>query len=132
MARVRGRDNVTTELVVAKLLRTNRITGWRRHFSVFGKPDFAFPKARVAIFVDGCFWHGCPKCYRAPESSVTFWRDKVRKNMERDLKVSRQLRSRGWRVVRARECQLKAPTRFINRIKSLIMKTCRPRPKNPF
>jgi len=120
MARVRGRDNVSTELLVVKLFRSNGVTGWRRQPSLFGKPDFAFPKARVAVFVDGCFWHGCPKCYRAPESSASFWRHKVRKNMERDLKVSRELRSQGWRVVRVRECQLPTPTRFINRIKTLV------------
>ncbi|SRR6266536_4294207 len=120
MARVRGRDNATTELAMAKLLRGSKVTGWRRHSSVFGKPDFVFHKARVALFVDRCFWHGCPYCYHAPKSSAAFWRAKIQQNMRRDLKVSLHLRRRGWKVIRVRECQLRAPTRFLNRLKTLV------------
>ena len=61
MSRIRGRGNKDTELALAKLLRRHRITGWRRNQPVFGKPDFVFPKLKLAVFVDGCFWHGCPK-----------------------------------------------------------------------
>lgn len=120
MSRVRGRDNATTELTMAKLLRSSKVTGWRRHSAIFGKPDFVFHKARVALFVDGCFWHGCPYCYCAPKSSAAFWRVKVQRNMRRDLIVSRRLRGMGWKVIRVRECQLGAPTRFLNRIKGLV------------
>src|SRR5688500_1907499 len=60
MSRIRGRGNKDTELALAALLRRNGIAGWRRHQPVFGKPDFVFPKLRLAIFVDGCFWHCCP------------------------------------------------------------------------
>jgi DNA mismatch endonuclease (patch repair protein) len=120
MARVRGRGNATTELIVARLLRQHHITGWRRHLPIFGTPDFVFRGARVAVFADGCFWHGCPTCYSAPTSSADFWRTKVEKNMRRDLKVSRRLRELGWSVVRVRECQLRKPTRFLNRLKSLV------------
>jgi len=63
MSRVRGRGNKVTELKLLALLRQNKITGWRRHLRLPGKPDFAFPKKKVSVFVDGCFWHGCPKCY---------------------------------------------------------------------
>ena len=61
MSRIRGRGNQETELALAKLLRAARINGWRRHAPIFGRPDFTFHKERVVIFVDGCFWHGCPK-----------------------------------------------------------------------
>jgi DNA mismatch endonuclease, patch repair protein len=74
----------------------------------------------VALFVDGCFWHGCPRCYQAPKSSATFWQAKVERNMRRDLQVSRYLRSRGWKVIRVKECQLGTPARFLNRLKRLI------------
>lgn len=123
MSRVRSRDNATTELAMAKLLRTNRVIGWRRHSPIFGKPDFAFHKAKVALFVDGCFWHGCPSCYSAPKSSAAFWRAKIRRNIRRDLEVSRHLRSLGWKVVRVRECQLESPRSFLKRIKALVSKS---------
>src|SRR6266446_2868680 len=118
MARIRGRDNASTEMRTVKLLRAGKVTGWRRHSPMFGKPDFVFQKARVALFVDGCFWHGCPRCYQAPKSSTAFWRSKVQRNMLRDWEVTRQLRKRGWKVVRVWECQLKTPVRFLNRLRA--------------
>ena len=120
MAAVRWRGNASTELKTMKLLRENKITGWRRHLPIFGHPDFAFPKSRVALFIDGCFWHGCPRCYHAPQSSKAFWRAKIQRNMRRDLKVSRGLRRRGWKVLRVRECQLKTPERFLARLKLCV------------
>jgi DNA mismatch endonuclease (patch repair protein) len=96
------------------------VTGWRRNSSVFGKPDFVFRRAKVALFVDGCFWHGCPRCYQAPKTSAAFWRAKIQRNMRRDRQVSRYLRGRGWKVVRVKECQLEAPTRFVNRLKRIV------------
>jgi len=120
MASVRGRGNASTELKTMKLLRENKITGWRRHLPIAGTPDFAFPKARVALFVDGCFWHGCPRCYRAPQSSKAYWRAKIERNKRRDLRVSRQLRKAGWKVMRVRECQLKMPARLLNQLKSCV------------
>jgi DNA mismatch endonuclease (patch repair protein) len=121
MARVRSHDNVSTEMRMIGLLRTAGITGWRRHSRIFGKPDFVFQKAKVALFVDGCFWHGCPRCKRVPTSSATFWQAKIARNIRRDKKVSCQLRKQGWKVVRARECRLKTPTRFLNRLKALTL-----------
>ena len=75
-------------------------TGWRRQLPLPGRPDFAFPKAKVAVFTDGCFWHGCPRCYTRPKSNRKFWDTKVIRNRERDREVSRGLRRKGWRVVR--------------------------------
>ena len=68
--------------------------------------DFVFRTARVAVFVDGCFWHGCPRHYRAPDSARAFWRNKVETNRARDLRVSRGLRAAGWTVLRVWECAL--------------------------
>jgi DNA mismatch endonuclease, patch repair protein len=87
---------------------------------MLGKPDFVFREAKVALFVDGCFWHGCPRCYRAPTSSPAYWLAKIRRNRKRDLQVSRHLRGMGWKVARVRECQLKAPARFMKRLVSLL------------
>ena len=72
-----------------------------------GRPDFAFPKAKVAVFTDGCFWHGCPRCYTRPKSNRKFWDAKVARNRERDREVSRGLRRKGWRVIRIWEHALK-------------------------
>ena len=106
MAAIRSRGNKETELVVAKLLRQNGITGWRRNLPVFGKPDFVFRKARLAVFVDGCFWHGCPKHCRMTASNRAFWRRKLSRSRQRDLLVNRTLRKAGWRVLRVWEHQL--------------------------
>jgi DNA mismatch endonuclease (patch repair protein) len=73
-----------------------RLTGHR----LPGTPDLVFPAARVAVFVDGCFWHGCPQHYEAPETRQEFWSAKVRRNMERDHVANELLRAEGWKVIR--------------------------------
>jgi DNA mismatch endonuclease (patch repair protein) len=107
MSRIRGRGNKETELALMKLLRQHGITGWRRNQNVFGKPDFLFRRNRLALFVDGCFWHGCPRCYRRPKSNRKFWDAKIACNKARDRKVNRELHKLGWRVVRIWEHGLK-------------------------
>lgn len=106
MSKIRGRGNKATELALIKLFRRHGITGWRRHQPVHGKPDFVFRQMRIALFVDGCFWHGCPRCYRRPKTNQKFWDAKFARNRERDSKVSRELRRLGWRVVRIWEHDL--------------------------
>ena len=116
MAAVRSRGNKQTELVLAKLLRANRITGWSRHPSLLGKPDFVFRRHRLAVFVDGCFWHGCPSHCRMPSSNQTYWRPKIAGNKARDTLVVAALRKRGWRVLRIWEHELKKPSRCLARV----------------
>jgi len=94
------------ELALAKLLRQHGIKGWRRHQPIFGKPDFIFPKARLAVFVDGCFWHGCPKHATWPSNRAAWWRRKLLSNKKRDQLVNRKLRQAGWRVIRIWEHEL--------------------------
>jgi DNA mismatch endonuclease (patch repair protein) len=126
MSRIRGRGNKRTEMDVISLLRKSGIKGWRRHqiihfpesksqraqssdgvkFKAQVHPDFSFPKINVALFVDGCFWHGCPKCYRIPKSRKKFWSAKVLRNKERDRFQTFALRRSGWRVIRIWECAL--------------------------
>jgi DNA mismatch endonuclease (patch repair protein) len=110
MARVHSHGNHSTELRLMLLFRTHGIVGWRRHIPLIGNPDFVFRKARVAVFVDGCFWHGCPRHARVPKSRVDFWLTKLAKNAERDRVVSRMLRSKGWKVIRIWECELSQAT----------------------
>ncbi|MGH9473685.1 MAG: very short patch repair endonuclease [Terriglobales bacterium] len=109
MASIRSSGNRTTEARFAALLRENRITGWRRRQPLPGRPDFAFPGLKVAVFVDGCFWHGCPRCYRAPHANRGYWAAKVERNRARDGKTCRQLRARGWVVIRVWEHSLRGP-----------------------
>lgn len=106
MSRIRSHGNKDTELALAKLFRANRITGWRRQHCVFGKPDFVFPKLRLAVFVDGCFWHGCPHHASMPNNNAAFWRKKLMANKARDRLVTRTLRERGWHVMRIWEHEL--------------------------
>ena len=109
MRRVQGRGNASTEKVLVALLRKAGITGWRRHLRLPGSPDFAFPLARVAVFVDGCFWHSCPRHLRLPTDNRSYWVKKIDRNRRRDRRIARELRSRGWSVIRIWEHALKDP-----------------------
>lgn len=117
MSRIRSSGNKETELALIKLFRQNKIAGWRRHYPLFGKPDFVFPNQRLAVFVDGCFWHGCPKHSNMPRNNRAFWKRKLDSNKARDRKVNRMLRQKGWRVIRIWEHDLaKHPQRSLQRI----------------
>ena len=106
MSLIRGRGNKDTELALIKLLRRHGITGWRRNQKVFGNPDFLFRQNRLALFVDGCFWHGCPKHCKIPAGNRVFWKKKFAANKTRDRRVNRELRRLGWQVVRIWEHDL--------------------------
>lgn len=117
MAHVRSRGNKSTEGKLVSFLRRNRLTGWRRNWKLVGNPDFVFPHPRVVIFVDGCFWHGCPRCYRRPKSRRKYWDAKVAGNITRDRRSRARLRRLGWRVVRIWEHELvTSPTNCVRRI----------------
>ena len=108
MARIRSRANEATELALIRIFRAGHIHGWRRNSKLFGKPDFVFPAHRIALFVDGCFWHrhkGCKFSY-TPKSRNEFWLLKFEQNVARDRLVTRTLRKAGWQVIRIWECQL--------------------------
>lgn len=119
MGRIRGKGNSSTEVVFARALRTEGVTGWRRHvgISIVGKkrgspavrvrPDFVLRSTKLAIFIDGCFWHGCPDHGSMPKSNHIFWRSKLETNRERDRYVCRVLRRKGWSVMRVWEHELK-------------------------
>ncbi len=115
---IRSRGNRDTELRLITIMRADGITGWRRGASlqckVEGltlkkfrvKPDFVFRTHRLAVFVDGCFWHGCPLHATQPKTNAAFWRKKISANRTRDRLVSRTVRARGWRVLRIWEHEL--------------------------
>lgn len=100
MARIRSTGNKETELEMIRLFREGGIIGWRRNWPLPGRPDFVFPKARLALFVDGCFWHGCPIHGRQPTSNSDYWTVKLERNRQRDREVNRRIRVLGWKVIR--------------------------------
>ena len=103
------------------LMRKNGIIGWRRRVNIFGKPDFVFQKERLCVFVDGCFWHACPRCFTPPKQNAQFWVKKIAGNKARDKKVSRKLRSENWSVCRIYECSLKKnPKAAAHKIKRML------------
>ena len=108
MSLIRGKGNASTELRLIGYLRAAGLKGWRRGSRLPGRPDLVFAAARLAVFVDGCFWHGCPAHHRLPATRRAFWRGKVRANRARDRRVDRELRARGWRVLRIWEHALRA------------------------
>jgi DNA mismatch endonuclease (patch repair protein) len=120
MSRIRGKGNENTEVRLARLMRAAGIHGWRRHLPIPGRPDFSFRKQKVAVFVDGCFWHGCPRCFRLPKQNRAFWKAKIEGNRKRDRSVNGRLRRLGWKVVRIKECQLKKPVRVVGRVAEAI------------
>lgn len=120
MGLIRSRGNRRTELRMIAAFREVGITGWRRHLPLPGRPDFAFRAARVLVFVDGCFWHGCARCYRRPASNRKYWDAKVLRNQARDREVTRELKMRGWRVLRIWEHELKDAPAYLRRLRRAL------------
>lgn len=153
MSCIRGRGNKGTELVLVRIFRANRITGWRRHLSLslkvpgsrltvrssrdasprppkesgvgkksYVRPDFVFPILRLAVFVDGCFWHGCPLHATQPKNNAAFWGKKLAANHARDQLVTRMLRKKGWRVLRLWEHDLsvKNQAKLLRRVEKAL------------
>lgn len=118
MRAIRSFGNRTTELRLRAILVQRSISGWKLHDKcIFGVPDFFFPKEHVAVFVDGCFWHGCPRCGHLPKTNTQYWLPKLRRIGKRDLNVSKKLRQSGCRVVRIWECSVRlSPGRCVRRI----------------
>ena len=117
MSRIRSKDT-KIEKKTAQLLRKNGLH-YRRFPKVFGSPDFAVEK-KVMVFCDGDFWHGY-RYSKKKKPPKKFWRDKIERNMERDRKVTRRLRTDGWSVVRLWEHDIeKRPESCIRRIRTLL------------
>ena len=120
MAAIRPTGNKATEQRLASILRANGITGWRRHQPLPGRPDFVFRRERLAVFVDGCFWHGCVRHCRMPKTNVKYWVPKIAHNRRRDRKVNTLLRRKGWRVYRIWEHSLKRPQGVGSRLRAML------------
>lgn len=121
MASVRSSGNRSTEKRLRSALMRAKMRGWRvQARDLPGIPDFVFERKHLAVFVDGCFWHGCPRCYRRPHSSRKYWDEKVRRNTTRDRRINAKLRRDGWSVLRVWEHSLFDPERAVARIKAKL------------
>lgn len=119
MRKVKSNHNKSTELKLIQFFKENRIKGWRRNFKLFGKPDFVFPKQRLAIFLDGCFWHGHDCRNTKPKDNAEYWQTKIARNQQRDKNVTETLTNKNWKVVRIWECELKDKNKLKDRLKAV-------------
>jgi DNA mismatch endonuclease (patch repair protein) len=91
-----------------------QIGGWTIHEgNLIGRPDFFFPSDKLAVFVDGCFWHGCPKCGHLPSRNALYWKTKIHQNMKRDKSIKRQLKRIGIESLRIWEHELKVSAAYV-------------------
>ena len=111
MSKVRSKGNKSTEIRLIEVFNELEIKGWRRNYPVKGHPDFVFPKKRIAVFVDGCFWHGHDCRNTRPKQNEDFWIAKRERNVARDRTTTEMFEKRGWTVLRIWECELKEKNR---------------------
>lgn len=95
---------------------------FRVGYRLAGTPDIVFPGARLAVFIDGCFWHGCRKHSHMPKSNVAYWKKKFRGNKERDVRVNRKLKRQGWRVLRVWEHDIASELELFSRSIKKVLK----------
>ena len=107
MRNVKSKKNKSTELRLIEIFKQNGIKGWKRNYHVKGHPDFVFLDTKVAIFVDGCFWHGHDCRNTRPADNKEYWRKKRERNILHDQNVKTAFEIRGWKVLRIWECELK-------------------------
>jgi DNA mismatch endonuclease (patch repair protein) len=107
MSAINGK-NTKIEVIFRKHLWQAGLRSYRLHYKIPGRPDIAFVSKKVAIFIHGCYWHRCPKCYLPiPKSNTGFWSEKFQRNVERDKLKEQQLLDTGWQVLTVWECELK-------------------------
>lgn len=144
MASIRGRGNKTTEVAFVEILRAAAIVGWRRHLEISLKPlqdgyarqprgirpskrqavtvrpDFVFRAAKIAVFLDGCFWHKCPIHYKAPTSNEHYWDQKINANVVRDRRIDAALKAAGWRVLHLWEHEMRVPSIVLRKLRRCL------------
>ena len=113
MKKVRSKNNKSTELKLIQIFKENNIHGWRRNYKVKVHSDFVFLNKKIAIFVDGCFWHGHIFRNTKPKENQEYWDKKRERNMKHDKEITEYFENRGWTVIRIRECELKNINRQI-------------------
>jgi DNA mismatch endonuclease (patch repair protein) len=121
MARVKSKGNRSTEWRLRACLIRAGIRGWQvNRKDVLGSPDFVFADKRLAVFTDGCFWHGCPRCKKIPASNREYWTKKIDRNRRRDEATRITLKALGWTVVRIWEHELVSLKSVLKRISTRL------------
>lgn len=106
MRAIKSKNTKITELKLIQYFKANHITGWRHSYKVKGHTDFVFLEKRIAIFVDGCFWHGHDCRNTRPADNAEYWAKKRQRNVDRDKEITARFEKRGWTVIRIWECEL--------------------------
>ncbi len=120
MSRIRS-GHTGLEQRLEALMRTIGLKSYvRSPANVVGKPDFVFRRRRLALFLDSCFWHGCPRHLRMPKSNLNYWRQKIANNRQRDVRQRRALKKQGWQVMRIWEHELKNPQRVLTKLTRIL------------
>jgi DNA mismatch endonuclease (patch repair protein) len=132
MAAIRAKNNKSTEVLLRMALVRAGVKGWILHPTITGKPDFFFPRKRLAVFVDGCFWHGCPRCGHIPATRRLFWKTKIERNRIRDKRNVRLLNASGVRSLRVWEHNISGSglVLIIDRLRHLLSHSHSTRPRS--
>lgn len=118
--------NTSVEKLFKNAMRSLKITGIYGDIRVLGKPDFVNHATKVAVFLDGCFWHGHVKCYKEPTHNRDYWQTKILTNKKRRQKVRHQLKKEGWLVLEFWECMLRKDIKkIIKRVEQVIKQRSR-------
>jgi len=121
MSRIRGKWT-KQEKIIHNKLKGKKIRH-KMHPQILGKPDIILKDSKVLVFLDGCFWHKCPECFREPENNKKFWKEKIDNNVQNDKYITSKLVNEGWRVLRIWEHEIKKdPEVCINRIEKMNIK----------
>ncbi len=114
------KGNKSTELKLIQLFKQLGLKGWRRNYKIVGsKPDFVFRNKRIAVFADGCFWHGHNCRNLTPKQNSEYWQKKIENNRIRDKQINERLEQKGWKVIRVWECEIKEKNK--ERLKNKII-----------
>lgn len=120
MSRIHAK-NTGPELLFRKAISDAGIRGYRLHYKLLGKPDLVFLKRKIAVFIDGCFWHKCPKCFPYLSTAKKYWVNKIRSNIDRDIRISEELKKTEWKVIRIWEHEIESGlSKRIKMIKKLL------------
>lgn len=106
MSRIHAKDT-QPEIILRKIISEAGIRSYRVHYKLTGKPDIVFPRRKIAIFIDGCFWHKCSRCFIKPRTNKGFWNKKIDSNTKRDGVVNAELKRKGWKIIRIWEHELR-------------------------
>ncbi len=120
MSKIKSK-NTKLEILFRKYIWSKGLRYRLHSKKLLGRPDIVFGKKRIVVFLDGCFWHKCPKCYKEPKSNKKYWREKIKYNVEKDRKVTLELKKQNWTVIRFWEHEIKKnPEKCFNKIQRYL------------